>query len=250
MNAAHSVGRISARKPSVALLEIGQSPSPEMEAQFQRVLGQNFSIACVGALDDYSRDEILLMSPLPDEECLFTTLPPDDKPVFIPKSTVVQGLILRLEELRVVDIAAGVLCCTGPFPELSGYEILTASKIVEDAVTARMPNQQDLLGLFVPDESQVSMIEARWAELGYQTTISPVSPLATRQEIVDATRKLHEKEPKLVVYDCMGYESAFRDESQATAECDHVLAIEAAAQAVVQAAQKKDRARSTQGTAQ
>ena len=59
-----------------------QPPQPEMEAEFRHILGRNCDILTLGALDHLDKDEITRHPPVSGEDTLYTTLPPDNSPVF------------------------------------------------------------------------------------------------------------------------------------------------------------------------
>ena len=119
-----------AGKPLLALLEIGQSPQPEMEAEFYHVLGNGCDIRTFGALDHLHRDEIAQHPPASGNDMLATTLPPDGQPALISKRLVIDGLRRVIEDLQEFNVQIGILCCTGRFPEIESSNVLSAADIV------------------------------------------------------------------------------------------------------------------------
>ena len=62
-------------KPNIGALVIGQSPRPEIEAEFFRIAGNSANLVLRGALDALSRKEIDSLIPEDDADTLFTRYP-------------------------------------------------------------------------------------------------------------------------------------------------------------------------------
>ena len=218
-------------KPLLALLEIGKSPAPEMEAEFRRVLGDRYDIRCFGALDHLTNSEIACHPPESDEDTLFTTLPPDGLPVLISKRLVIKGLYSQIRMLNRQDVntSVSILCCTGEFPGLESPNVLTASSIISK-VLSKSVAMGSKLGVFIPEEKQdIEAREQRKAK-GYEVVVVPLNPEASIKEIEKAAYCMRALAPDTILYDCMGYTDRLQLKAGAIHSTTAILAVDAVAQ--------------------
>ena len=197
-------GRNSDVKPLLVLLEIGQSPQPEMEAEFRHFLGRNCDILTLGALDHLDKNEITRHPPVSGDDTLYTTLPPDNSPVLISKQLVIDGFRRRMDELKDIEAPVKILCCTGGFPEIETSNILMASDIITGAVRDKVP-AGSRLGVFIPDKDQVPEAIEQWGQEGYEVSVVALSPEASDDAIEAAAHCMRDLSPDAILYDCMGY---------------------------------------------
>ena len=215
-------------KPLLVLLEIGQSPQPEMETEFRRVLGRDCDIFTLGALDHLDKNEIARHPPISGDDTLSTTLPPDGSPVLISKRLVVDGLRRRMEDLKDIESPVRILCCTGGFPEVEAPDILMASDITTSAVRDKVP-KGSRLGVFVPDKDQVPEAIEQWSQEGYEISVVPLLPEASDDVIKAAANRMRDLAPDALLYDCMGYSHGLQAKVEAIYSTTGILAIGAAA---------------------
>lgn len=217
-------------RPMLALLQIGQSPQPNMESEFRYVLGDGWDIRSFGALDHLKQEKIVQHSPESDDDTLFTVLPPDDRPVLISKRRVIDGLRRRMKDLQKINPRVAILCCTGLFPEIDSPGVLKASEIIADAVHSQL-NRGSRLGVFVPDRKQVADTIDYWCMEGFDAVVIPLSPEAPVETIDQAAHQMRELAPEALVYDCMIYTHAMIERVEAVCPAASILAVAAAANA-------------------
>ena len=221
-------GRISDVKPLLVLLEIGQSPQPEMEAEFRHFLGRNCDILTLGALDHLDKNEIARHPPISGDDTLYTTLPPDNSPVLISKQLVIDGFRRRMDELKDIEAPVKILCCTGGFPEIETSNILMASDIITGAVRDKVP-AGSRLGVFIPDKDQVPEAIEQWGQEGYEVSVVPLSPEASDDAIEAAAHCMRDLSPDAILYDCMGYSHKLQTKVETICSTAGIIAIGAAA---------------------
>ena len=217
-----------AGKPLLILLEIGQSPQPEMEAEFRQVLGDSCDIRTLGALDHLDQSEIVRYPPESGDDTLFTTLPPDGHPVLISKRLVIDGLRRRMDDLKDIKTPVRILCCTGGFPEIESPNVLMASDIITSTVHDRVPRGSKL-GVFVPDKEQVPEAIEQWGREGYEVAGVPLLPEASDEVIEAAAYRMRDLAPDAVLYDCMGYSHELQTKVESICSTTGIIAIGAAA---------------------
>ena len=79
---------MTASRPSVGLVTIGQSPRADVVPDMAEILGPGIDIREAGALDGLTRAEIAALAPGPGDEILVTRLA-DASSVFVAKRHVV-----------------------------------------------------------------------------------------------------------------------------------------------------------------
>ena len=220
--------RFTADKPLLVLLEIGQSPQPEMEEEFRHVLGDSCDIRTLGALDHLDQNEIARHPPESGDDTLFTTLPPDGCPVLISKRLVIDGLRRRMDDLKDINAPVRILCCTGGFPEIESPNVLMASDIITSTVHDRVPKGSKL-GVLVPDKEQVPEAIEQWGHEGYKVAAVPLSPEASDEVIEAAAHCMRDLAPDAILYDCMGYSHKLQTKVEAICSTTGIIAIGAAA---------------------
>ncbi|WP_299843838.1 AroM family protein [uncultured Jannaschia sp.] len=188
--------------PLIGLLVIGQSPRPDLEAEFARVKGKA-TLRTLGALDGLDAAALAAVAPENDADTLYTTLP-SGRSVLISKKAVTQGLETRLADLDGLGAAVTVLCCTGRFPSLEAPGVHFASDLLAGAVAAALP-QGGRLGVFIPDQAQAAHAGTRWRENGFNPVVVPLRPDAPDDAVVSAAERMKEIAPDLVVHDCISY---------------------------------------------
>lgn len=195
--------------PLIGLLVIGQSPRPDLEAEFRRVLGDGAQVKTLGALDGLDDPRIAAAAPQDNGDTLYTTLP-DGHAVLVSKAVVTERMGRRLADLRAMDAAVSILCCTGKFPSLEQSGVHFASDILAGAVAACSP-RKGRIGVFVPSPAQVETGQVRWASDIRETLCLPLSPGASDAEVLVAGEEMARLAPDLVVHDCISYRKESRD---------------------------------------
>ena len=185
------------------VLVIGQSPRPEVEEEIKLVSKNSYELDLRGALDGLSKQEINDLTPINEEDTLFTRLP-DGSPIIISKKAVTRYGQKQLEVLVDSHSNYVVVLCTGDFPEWNKtFRIIYPSKILKYFVNSIQ--RDGSLGVFVPLIEQSEKIKLHWTSLGYDVTIIPLSPNASKKEILRAGDKMSFNNPELMVFDCVSY---------------------------------------------
>lgn len=196
-------------RPVIGLLVIGQSPRPDLEGEFARIIGDRAEIRLLGALDHLDDAAIAEAAPTGDADTLYTTLP-SGRSVLISKAAVIKGMAGRLDDLKAVDAAVWVVCCTGKFPTLTAPGVHFASDLLAGAVDGCLPGN-GRLGVFIPMAAQAAECSRRWSRPGRECITVPLSPGADDETIRIAARDMAAHAPDLVVHDCISYTSRTRD---------------------------------------
>ena len=153
----------------LGVLEIGQSPRPDVERELRAVLGEDIEIDLRGALDGLSRAEIDRLTPDTDADAVFTHLPSGDD-VTISKRAVIKHGEVALSALVEQGLSAVVVMCTGAFTEWMGkYPVIFPSLVLEGFVRALIGQGPNRLGVFVPLNEQVEPLGRKWRALGRAT---------------------------------------------------------------------------------
>ena len=207
----------------VGLLVIGQSPRPDLQAQFAQVIGDRAELRVMGALDHLDDAGIAAVPPIGDADTLYTTLP-DGRSVLISKAAVTEGMAQRLADLNEIGAAVSVVCCTGKFPTLATPGVHFASDLMAGAVDGCLPGK-GRLGVFIPMAAQAAECRNRWERPGRECVTVALAPDADDNTIAAAAREMAGHKPDLVVHDCISYTSHARDLACTIHGCQSLLAV-------------------------
>src|SRR5215470_10255565 len=190
----------------MGVVVIGQSPRPSIAAEISAVLSSGVTIELRGALDGMSRAEIDAIPPRDGSDVLFTLLPNGDA-VRISKKAVELRASLQLARLRHEGVGVSMLACTGKFPNLSEVGLLILpSAVLHRLVEAVLPRGR--LGVFSPLAEQTALIDKKWQRDGVEVVGVTLQPGSDEAVVDAAARAMADRQPDLVVLDCMSYTSA------------------------------------------
>jgi protein AroM len=214
----------------MGVVVIGQSPRPSMQAEIAAVLSPGLSIELRGALDGMSRAEIDAIPPVDGADALFTLLPNGDN-VRISKKAVEGRANAQLAQFKQDGIDVAMLACTGKFPNLApeGLVILP-SAVLHKMVEAVLPRGR--LGVFSPLAEQTALIAKKWQRDGVEVVGLTLQPGSDDVTVDAAARAMADKQPDLVVLDCMSYTSANKARVRQHFPGPVILSIAAAARVV------------------
>jgi protein AroM len=214
----------------MGVVVIGQSPRPSMEAEIATVLSSGTSIELRGALDGMSRAEIDAIPPVDGADALFTLLPNGDN-VRISKKAVEGRANAQLARFKREGIDVAMLACTGKFPNLApeGLVILP-SAVLHRLVEAILPRGR--LGVFSPLPEQTALIAKKWQRDGVEVVGVTLQPGSDDAAVDAAAHEMMDKQPDLVVLDCMSYTSANKARVRQIYSGPVILSIAAAARVV------------------
>jgi len=214
----------------MGVVVIGQSPRPAMQAEIAAVLSPGVSVELRGALDGMSRAEIDAIPPVDGADALFTLLPNGDN-VRISKKAVEGRANAQLARFKQDGIDVAMLACTGKFPNLvpEGLVILP-SAVLHKMVEAVLPKGR--LGVFSPLPEQTALIAKKWQRDGVEVVGVTLQPGSDDAAVDNAARAMANKQPDLVVLDCMSYTSANKARVRQHFSGPVILSIAAAARVV------------------
>lgn len=214
----------------MGVVVIGQSPRPSMEAEISAVLSPGTTIELRGALDGMSRGEIDAIPPTEGADALFTLLPNGDN-VRISKKVVEGRANAQLARFKDEGIDVVMLACTGKFPNLTpdGLVILP-SAVLHRLVEAVLPKGR--LGVFSPLAEQTALIAKKWQRDGVEVVGVTLQPGSDDAAVDAAARAMADKQPDLVVLDCMSYTSANKARVRQHYSGPVILSIAAAARVI------------------
>ena len=185
----------------LGILVVGQSPRPEVEAEFKRLVS-GVKIEQRGCLDGLSRAEIEDLKPLPGAPALFTRLP-NGEAVTLSKAAVVARGCAQLDALENSGARVVVVLCTGDFPEWSDRRVLLPSLILQSVVFGLQPRGH--LGVLSPLASQLVKSRKRWSPKGHRVSVTALSPNASADEALRTGAAFADEPPDMLVFDCVSY---------------------------------------------
>jgi protein AroM len=214
----------------MGVVVIGQSPRSTIAAEIAAVLSPDITIELRGALDGMSREQIDAIPPKDGADALFTLLPNGGN-VRISKKAVEGRANAQLARFKQEGIDVVMLACTGKFPNLApeGLVILP-SAVLHRLVEAVLPKGR--LGVFSPLPEQTALIDKKWQRDGVEVVGVTLQPGSDDPTVDSAARAMAEKQPDLVVMDCMSYSSANKVRVRQSYSGPVILAIAAAARVV------------------
>jgi protein AroM len=214
----------------MGVVVIGQSPRPAMQAEIAAVLSPGINVELRGALDGMSRAEIDAIPPLDGADALFTLLPNGDN-VRISKKAVEGRANAQLGRFKQDGIDIAMLACTGKFPNLApdGLVILP-SAVLHKMVEAVLPKGR--LGVFSPLAEQTALIANKWQRDGVEVVGITLQPGSDDAVVDEAAHAMADKQPDLVVLDCMSYTSANKARVRQHFSGPVILSIAAAARVI------------------
>lgn len=214
----------------LGVLVVGQSPRPEVEAEFQRLL-DGVTLDLRGCLDGLDAKQIAALAPRDGEAELFTRLP-NGAGVTLSKAAVVRQGAAQLDRLEESGAAAVVVLCTGDFPNWAGRRVLFPSAMLRHFVCGLQPSGR--LGVVTPLASQIPEARRRWSAYGHDVAVVALSPNAGEAEIERAGAALAEADPDLLVLDCVSYTRSTKHLLCRTCGRPGVLAVSAVARAAAE----------------
>jgi protein AroM len=198
-----SSNQIDDCRPMICALVVGQSPRPEIEAEFRQIAGETANLVLRGALDGLSRSEIDSIQPHDESDVLFTRLPNGDG-VRLSKKQVVYHGSKQLDQLRAQGFSSVLVLCTGVFSEWASLrDVLFPSQIVAAMVNGVLPT--GTLGVFSPLIEQCAQSKLRWQDRGYDVHSFALSPNASDDEVIALGKSIPHQTVELLVLDCVSY---------------------------------------------
>lgn len=209
----------------LGLITIGQSPRPDLAAEFETKLGAE-RVRLVGALDTCSEAELAHLTDGPHKYPLITRLR-TGATLEVELEKLVPFVKERAEQLAREGAVAAILLCTGDFPALeTRLPLLLSSPVVRSIVvrTAAKTNvdpgeipgraaprrDRRPIGVVAPLAAQMPNTRAKWKQDGFDAVVTTASPYVPAEAARVADVFQHE-DVSLIVLDCLGYDRAFLD---------------------------------------
>lgn len=194
----------------IGVITIGQSPRSDAIEDIKSVLKDNQDIIEKGALDDFSLEYVVKnLGPSKDETILVSRMR-DGSQVILSEEKIIpliQKSIYSLEnECNII-----VLMCTGRFPKMDYKKTIVVypQKVVHNIAEALI--EDTILGIIVPDESQIPQIKRYWSDKGISTCIEAVSPYLELENLEKVCEKFKNSSCEFILLDCMGYSKKIAD---------------------------------------
>ncbi|PYM40315.1 MAG: AroM protein [Candidatus Rokuibacteriota bacterium] len=205
---------MSALRPVVGLITIGQSPRVDVVPDMAELIGPGVEIREAGALDGLGRPQIDALAPGPGDD-IFVTRLADGAPVFVAKRHITPRVVAKVAELERGGATLTALLCTGTFERLAASRTLLQPQQVLLGVLRgmRWPGR---LGVLTPSVPHVPQTQARWRADGFDPVVVPLSPYDEEDPaaLVRAADLLRAAGAGLVVLDCIGFRRKTKSELQ------------------------------------
>ncbi len=192
----------------LGLVTIGQTPRPDLDAAF-RAHTPDAELRMVGALDGLSRDRVRDLEGAPGGYPLLCRLA-DGTGVEIPLMALAPRVEAALHRVTAEGAGLAVVLCAGGFPEVEcQIPVLWPGKIVPAVVGAISRTRR--IGVVTPVAGQIPAARAKWEADGFEVRVTSASPFH-HDEIAPAAEALADPRLELIVLDCMGHSTGYREE--------------------------------------
>ena len=196
--------------PTVAFVSIGQTPRPDITADFLQICGNTFRILELGALDDLPADEIAGLAPRAGESDLIAKLR-DGQVVYLSHHRLIPYMQKRIKQAEDAQASWIIVACTGDFAELSSTKpLLLPNNILAHSVGSVL-KKGDKLTVIVPTEGQVREATERWSQRGYIVAkVFVEQPFTDYQNLIDNLKNdATVQSTQGLIADCFGFGSPF-----------------------------------------
>ncbi|MCL4424233.1 MAG: AroM family protein [Firmicutes bacterium] len=121
----------------------------------------------------------------------------------------------RCHELATEGADAVVVLCAGAFPDMDcQVPVLIPGRILPGIVRALIPQgRRGRVGIITPVRGQIPAAENKWRADGFDPVVVSASPF-NHSEIETAAKVMADPDLELVVLDCMGHSSEYKQEFQ------------------------------------
>lgn len=186
----------------VGLVTIGQAPREDIAEVLRPSLGDT-RLVQAGALDELGAAEVEALAPGRDDFPLVSRLR-DGTQVVVGKRPLLPHLSAAVARVSEGAAAVAVLC-SGSFPELE-----TATEVIlpETALRTRLARELEgsgRLGVVSPLAAQAEQSADKWGDLASDLVATYASPYGPDEHLHEAAGWLVERQPTLVLLDCMGF---------------------------------------------
>lgn len=191
----------------IGLVTIGQSPRTDITPDIVDLLPDGVDVVEAGALDEFDSAETVeeTVGPI-DDEPIFVTRLRDGTAVTIDRTSVIELVQARIDDLADDVSTIGILC-TGDFPAFeSDVPILEPSDLLHAWASSIV--HEGTIGILMPKSEQIPQTYEKWS--GFDVIPAAGSPYVEDDEITPAAEEIG-TDTDLVVMDCMGYTPAMKE---------------------------------------
>jgi protein AroM len=193
---------------TLGLVTIGQTPRPDLEAEFRRH-NPDAEIVMLGALDGLTDDEVADLAAENGEYPLHTRLA-SGATVDVPMDSLVPLVAERARSLATFGADLVVVLCAGGFPDFDcQVPLLLPGRVVPAVIGSLSRNRR--VGVVTPIREQVEAAQAKWEADGFSVKVTSASPFR-HEEIRQAAAVFSDPTLDMVVLDCMGHDEGYRRE--------------------------------------
>jgi len=187
----------------IGLVTIGQSPRSDILPDMMMILGNEYEVLEVGALDDYSTADIKKLK-IKEDDAILVTRMKDGTEVKVTKEFVVPKIQQGINQLDKEGINVILLLCTGKFPEFKSKSLIVMpSELVRGAVNASL--RKGRLGIVYPAEEQTTKAKEEWGHEGLTVYADWASPYGGEKSVEALAARLSKKDLDLILLNCMGF---------------------------------------------
>lgn len=194
----------------IGVVTIGQPPRPDIHSLVKEILGEDYEVMLVGALDDLTLEDIPDFRP--EEYLLMTGIrDKNGKKVGV---RVTEEFLLPLIKKRIFELEQKVgliiIWCAGRFPEVkSDAIIIRPSEILKSVVNAVF--KKGKLGVIYPSKEQLIWAEPEWASKDVEVYAdNPRKSLSREEELEKLAERLAERDLDLILLNCTGFGSKMK----------------------------------------
>lgn len=206
---------------NLGIVTIGQAPRSDVVPQMRRYLPAGTRIIEAGALDGLSTEQAAEFRPRSGEYILTTRMTTGES-VVVSKERLMPRLQGAFQQVLKAGADIALILCTGELPELSGQALVVRpDRILRHIVLGFRPRR---LGILIPLPEQIGLARERWSEVVPELAVACADPYGDPTYIPQAGLELLDRDPELIVMDCMGYREGHRREVKAATGVPTVLA--------------------------
>jgi protein AroM len=189
-------------KKIIGMITIGQSPRDDIVPSLLAILGDEYEVKEVGALDGLTLEEVRGIDIQPNDYILVSRMR-DGTEVKFPKRFVLPYIQEKISEIEQVSHII-VIMCTGKFPKFKSEGlVVTPQEILKGVVEGTL--KEGRLGVVFPAAEQVSGAEASLNIKGLEIYADQMSPYDQEKEVYPLARRLKEKNLDLIFLNCFGF---------------------------------------------
>lgn len=195
---------------NLLVITIGESPRDDITPMLEKYL-THVKIDQVGLLDNLDVDEMQMITKVEGNKILVSRKR-NGNSVLLNGEVVEKQLEEKIHQASENNHENILLLCTGEFDQISQKHVnlFIPDKIITPLIANIFPNKK--MGLLIPNQDQISMMNSKWAKQGLTPCIGYASPYSSISEIIVSCKKLEKSGVDFILMDCMGYTEEMKDE--------------------------------------